>query len=334
MTRRLTVDADRPDPAAIAEAAEVIRRGGLVAFATETVYGLGADATNPAAVARIFAAKGRPATNPLIVHVEDLTRARSCVAEWPEVADRLALAFWPGPLTLVLPRSAIVPDLIAAGGATVGVRMPASAVALALIAAADRPIAAPSANRSNRISPTTADHVRKDLAGRIEMILDAGPAAAGIESTVLDLAQGPPFRILRPGPIGEEALRRFGLEIDAAATIAEVSAPQSSPGQLPVHYAPRTRAVRLAAERCRGFDWPARAGLIVVGGAIPDGLPAAIDAVCLDTPEHASAALYATLHRLDDLGLDLIAVVPPPDEPRWRAVLDRITRATTPLGGG
>lgn len=330
MTRHLAIDPDRPDPAAIAEAAAVIRAGGLVAFGTETVYGLGADATNPAAVARIFAAKGRPSTNPLIVHVDGPAMARTCVAAWPEMADRLVAALWPGPLTLVLPRSPLIPDLVTAARGTVGVRMPASPVALALIAAAGRPIAAPSANRSNRISPTTAGHVLKDLDGRIDLILDAGPARAGIESTVLDLAHGPPHRILRPGPIGEDDLRPFGLEIGTGAMIVPEATPQASPGQLAVHYAPRTPALRMSRDAAATFAWPARAGLIVVGHEIPPALPDRIDLVILPTPERAAAALYATLHRLDDLGVDLIAVIPPPDEPRWRAVLDRITRATRP----
>ncbi len=203
-TRVLQVDRDEPDPAAISEAARVLRAGGLVAFATETVYGLGADATNPEAVARIFEAKGRPSTNPLIVHVADKADALACVAEWPGRADRLADRFWPGPLTLVLPRSSIIPDIVTAGQETVGVRVPRSGVARWLILEAGCPVAAPSANRSTGISPTEARHVLKDLDGKVDLVLDSGPTGVGIESTVLDLSgtehpTAPPARCCDPG---------------------------------------------------------------------------------------------------------------------------------------
>ena len=183
----------------------MLRRGGLVAFATETVYGLGADATDPAAVTRIFEAKGRPDANPLIVHADGPDMARSCVANWPDEARLLAEACWPGPLTLVLPRSARIPDVVTAGLETVGVRVPDTRVARSLIARAGRPVAAPSANRSTGISPTLARHVLKDLDGRIDLILDSGPTALGLESTVLDLSRDSP-RLLRPGPFSREFL--------------------------------------------------------------------------------------------------------------------------------
>src|SRR5437660_12869477 len=175
------------EPAAIAEAAAVLRRGGLVAFPTETVYGLGGNALDPAAVARIFAAKGRPATNPVIVHVADAAGVPLVAAAWPDPAARLAARFWPGPLTLVLPRRPEVPDVVTAAGPTVAVRVPAHPVARALLRAAGVPVAAPSANRSSELSPTTAEHVLRGLGGRIDLILDAGPCPGGIESTVLDL---------------------------------------------------------------------------------------------------------------------------------------------------
>ncbi len=175
----------------------MLRRGGLVAFATETVYGLGADATDPAAVTGIFEAKGRPAVNPLIVHADGLEMARSCVASWPEEARILAEACWPGPLTLVLPRSARIPNVVTAGRETVGIRVPDTRVARLLIARTGRPVAAPSANRSTGISPTLARHVLKDLDGRIDLILDSGPTALGLESTVVDLSRDSP-RLLRP----------------------------------------------------------------------------------------------------------------------------------------
>ena len=214
-TRVIAVDPDQPDPAAIAEGARVIRDGGLVAFATETVYGLGADATNPEAVARIFEAKGRPPTNPLIVHVEGKEAARPCVADWPARAEILADRFWPGPLTLVLPRSGIIPDIVTAGQETVGVRVPKPPIARWLILEAGRPIAAPSANRSNRISPTEARHVLKDLDGRIDLILDSGPTTIGIESTVLGIWNSCP-RILRRAKSlmvrsSRHLARRFGI---------------------------------------------------------------------------------------------------------------------------
>src|SRR5690348_13744143 len=186
---------------AIAEAARILRAGGLVAFPTETVYGLGANALDASAVARIFAAKGRPANNPLIIHIADASDVRKVVADWPESAGRLAERFWPGPLTLVLPRCDAVPDAVTAGGPTVAVRVPAHPVAQALVRAAGVPIAAPSANRSMELSPTRAEHVLRGLDGRIDVLLDGGPTAGGIESTVLDLTATPP-RLLRPGLIG------------------------------------------------------------------------------------------------------------------------------------
>src|SRR5579872_2410044 len=185
---------------AIDRAAELLRAGRLVAFPTETVYGLGAKALSAEAVARIFAAKGRPAYNPVIVHVSDAGAAQELVADWPDIADRLAAAFWPGPLTLVLPKSLLVPDEVTAGSQTVAVRVPSHAVALALLRAAGAPVAAPSANRSMLLSPTTAEHVLEGLDGRIDAVLDAGPAPGGIESTVIGLADSPP-RLLRPGLI-------------------------------------------------------------------------------------------------------------------------------------
>ncbi|MCS6777324.1 MAG: L-threonylcarbamoyladenylate synthase, partial [Chloroherpetonaceae bacterium] len=197
-TRVLPVNPVHPEPGAIAQGADCLRAGGLVAFPTETVYGLGASALDAAAVARIYAAKGRPAHNPVIVHVADVVQARSLVTEWPEQADLLAARFWPGPLTLVLPRNAQVPDIVAAGGPTVAIRWPAHPVAQALIRAAGVPVAAPSANRSMHISPTRAEHVLRGLTGKIDLVLDGGPTPGGIESTVLDVTAMPP-RLLRPG---------------------------------------------------------------------------------------------------------------------------------------
>src|SRR4051812_20749755 len=185
--RVIQVDADAPG-AAVREAAAVLRDGGLVAFPTETVYGLGARALDPASVARIYEAKGRPSYNPLIVHVATVDAARALSSAWPEAADRLAERFWPGPLTLVVPRAPVIPDAVSAGLDTVGVRIPGHPVAHALLEAAGIPVAAPSANRSMGVSPTTAEHVRRSLGGRVDLILDGGPCPVGIESTVLSLA--------------------------------------------------------------------------------------------------------------------------------------------------
>ncbi len=197
-TELLAVDPFSPEPERIARAAEVLRRGGLVAFPTETVYGLGANALDPNAVAGIFHAKGRPANNPVIVHVAEARDVLRVVADWPEIAERLAQRFWPGPLTLVLPKRAGVPDVVTAGGPTVAVRVPAHPVALALLRAVGVPIAAPSANRSTQLSPTRAEHVQRGLDGLIDLILDGGPTTGGLESTVLDVTTTPP-RLLRPG---------------------------------------------------------------------------------------------------------------------------------------
>ena len=206
-TRVLQVDPEHPSPDAWDEAAHVLSQGGLVAFATETVYGLGAVATNESAVARIFEAKGRPSVNPLIVHVDGIGQARQCTATWSETAQLLAEHFWPGPLTMVLPRSALIPHIVTAGRETVGLRVPATTIAHGLIERVGQPLAAPSANRSNRVSPTCGEHVLADLDGRIDLILDSGPTTVGLESTVLDLTRSP-LRILRPGPIGPRELEQ------------------------------------------------------------------------------------------------------------------------------
>ncbi len=246
-----SIDPVSPDEPTLREAAGILRAGGLVAFATETVYGLGADATNPAAVARIFEAKGRPATNPLIVHVPHRILARRCVADWPEHAEILAKRFWPGPLTLVLPRSELIPDIVTAGHQTVGVRVPQTTVARRLIARARCPIAAPSANRSSGISPTLARHVAADLGDRVDLILDSGQTTVGLESTVLDLTTREP-RILRPGPITAEAMEHVlgGVRVrEAIGNSAAPDRPLTSPGQMAVHYAPARRPCGCAAPK-------------------------------------------------------------------------------------
>ncbi len=333
-TRIIPVDPHEPDPAVLSEAAEILRRGGLVAFATETVYGLGADATDLKAVAQIFEAKGRPAFNPLIVHADGLPMVRSCVAAWPDSAQRLAARFWPGPLTLVLPRSKRIPDLVTAGRETVGVRIPRMNIARRLIEAVGRPIAAPSANRSTRISPTLAAHVLQDMDGRIDLILDSGQTALGLESTVVDLTSRPP-RMLRPGPILAEGIAHAceGLCVHESVDDPPTDRP-ASPGQMAIHYAPRTRSVRVEEPRqLAGLAWPGRAALIVVGEHVLPALPASLShRFELATPEVATQDLYIVLHRCDALGVDLIVVVPPPDQPGWRRSATDYARTTRPIG--
>ena len=332
-TRVLKVDPDHPDDAILDEAARILRAGGLVAFPTETVYGLGADATNPEAVARIFEAKGRPAFNPLIVHADGPDRVQPYIADWPKSAERLASEFWPGPLTLVLPRTKLVPDVVTAGQETVAIRVPESVLARRLIERLGLPIAAPSANRSNGISPTQASHVLKDLDGRIELILDGGPTVLGLESTVLDLTTRIP-RLLRPGSITLNQLQHAlgGPKIRTTAGEPSPERPMS-PGQLPVHYAPRTPTLRIEAADLGRFAWPEGVALLLIGGhALPE-LPPHVRPVVLLTPEIAATTFYAALHAIDEAGMELIVVVPPPDRVEWHALRDRLWRASRPWPG-
>ena len=297
----------------LTRAAELIRAGGLVAFPTETVYGLGANALDAAAVARIFAAKGRPRNSPLIVHVDSIEMARTLVREWPDAADKLARRYWPGPLTLVLPKRPSIPDIVTAGLATVGLRIPAHPIALALIRAAGVPIAAPSANPFTMLSPTTAEHVRESLGSAVDLVLDGGPTTVGIESTVLSLAGGQPL-LLRPGVIPLPDIESLIGPVQVVDGI-EVSGAHASPGMHPRHYRPRTRLLLLPADA----DPPAGRGeWLRLGREMPAD------------PSAYAAALYATLHRLDAAGLDWIAVEPPPDTPEWAGVRDRLKRAAAP----
>jgi L-threonylcarbamoyladenylate synthase len=332
----LPVDAAAPQPEMIEQAAAVLRRGGLVAFPTETVYGLGAHALDRAAVAGIFLAKGRPTNNPLIVHVAEMSEVTRIAADFPELAVRLARQFWPGPLTLVLPRGDCIPDLVTAGGSTVAVRVPAHPVAQALLRASGLPVAAPSANRSSQLSPTWPDHVLRSLEGRIDLLLDGGPTRAGIESTVLDLTTSPP-RLLRPGPIGVEALRALIGEIGLpVASAAPASAALPSPGMLSRHYAPRTplecplEDERRVAELCRAGM---RVGWLALGKPSAESAePRSPDVRMLTLPPDPAAyaaQLYSALHVLDDSGVDRIVVTLPPDTPEWLAVRDRLRRASS-----
>jgi L-threonylcarbamoyladenylate synthase len=322
-TRTLAVDRDAPDPAALDEAAAVLRAGGLVAFATETVYGLGADATSERAVRAIFAAKGRPADNPLIVHVADAAMARQYAAVWPAAAERLA-ELWPGPLTLVVPKATSIPAVTSGGLSTVGLRVPVPAVARGLVAAAGVPLAAPSANRSEHVSPTRAEHVLADLDGRIELVLDSGPTDVGIESTVIDLSGDVP-RVLRPGPLGVERLAaHLGLRVEEGPG----SGPARSPGQRVRHYAPRTPALRVGSPAAleRLSLGPEDAVLLVGHPGAVLRVPARV--IELPDPEIAAQSLYATLRACDARGARRIVVVMPPEVAGWKAVRDRLLRAT------
>ncbi|MGH7178317.1 MAG: L-threonylcarbamoyladenylate synthase [Tepidisphaeraceae bacterium] len=297
----------------IARAVGILRGGGVVAFPTETVYGLGADATNPRAIARLFEIKARPATNPLIVHVADESFARRFAREWLPAATKLVARFWPGPLTLVVPRTNAIVAEVTAGLDTVGLRAPDHPLALELLRAFGGPIAAPSANKSSHVSPTTAQHVHDELGGAVELILDGGPCRVGIESTVLDLSVDPP-RILRLGAVTREMIESVIGPVDASGTISEVTAPAKSPGQLERHYAPRTPAFRFEARDRSKLDLT-NAGVIEVIG----------------DPDDYARRFYARLREMDSKKLCVIYIQMPPDAPLWAAVRDRIIRATSPL---
>ncbi len=326
------VDPERPDPGALADAVAVLRAGGLVAFPTETVYGLGARALDPAAVAKVFAAKGRPSGHPLIAHVEGEEGARAIAREWSERASRLARAFWPGPLTLVVPRGSKVPAAVTGGGDSVAVRAPAHAVALALLRALGEPLAAPSANRYQTLSPTTAAHVVKSLGDAVDLVLDGGPCAAGIESTVLDLCADPP-RVLRPGAFDLARLRVVVPEVVYDAGVVAGEGTHASPGMDARHYAPRARVVLVAGRAAAGARAEQEAtstagavGLVLCGapleparGVIARSLP--------DDPERYGRDLFATLHALDDAGCVIVVIEDVPEDLRWWAIADRLRRA-------
>jgi L-threonylcarbamoyladenylate synthase len=343
------VDPRHPDPGVVGLAATMLRHGKLVAFPTETVYGLGANALDPVAVAAIYAAKGRPAWNPVIAHVPDVAAARALARSWPDAADRLAAAFWPGPLTLVVPKAAHVPDVATAGLDAVALRVPDHPVALALLRAAGVPVAAPSANRFTQISPTTARHVQASLGDRIDCILDGGPCAVGIESTVVDCTGGEVV-ILRPGMITADdltqALHGTGIAVRIAArTVSHRAGPDGAdpapraPGMADRHYAPQGDvwlfdptqrdevAAALRARAATGTE--AGTGLIralLRTATLP--LPAASVVPMPDDPAAYAQRLYATLHDADSDGAVLILIEQPPDDPRWSGVRDRLSRAS------
>jgi L-threonylcarbamoyladenylate synthase len=328
--------------AAVKRAAELLRAGEVVALPTETVYGLAANALDEKTVSKIFQIKGRPANNPIIVHVASIEMGKHCVADWPADANKLAKAFWPGPLTLVLPRTKEIPDIVTAGGPTVGVRWPSHPLIQAVIRECGFPLAAPSANLSSQISPTNAEHVRKQLGGRIPLIIDGGQSQVGIESTVLDLTpllrpkKGPP-EILRPGMIHAESLAAVcGGEVRSPKSKAQSSHfPLHSPGLLKRHYAPKAKLLvlnwndetdlkaRLAALRvARGTCH------LIAHSRIPSSIPLANVCVIPHDAEAFARAIYAELHRCDEAGAEWIVVEAPPDLAEWSAIADRLRRAS------
>lgn len=334
----LTVHPTHPDGAVIAQAAKRLSRGELVVFPTETVYGLGADALDENAVARIFEAKGRPAWNPVILHVADTEAARALTTQWPEDAQRLADAFWPGPLTLVLPKHHDVPDIATAGLPAVAIRVPAHPVALDLLRAVGRPIAAPSANRFTQVSPTTAGHVMASLGDRVDCIIDGGPCDVGIESTVVDLCGDEP-RLLRPGIITRgqiEAVLRRAVSVPTARVSTDAAAPQRSPGMAERHYAPRAdvwlfdehQGREIAAALATSRDDATRGPVIAL--LLRAVVPIDADDVVIRMPSDPvryARALYAALHSADEHGARLVVIERPPDEDAWTAVRDRLSRA-------
>lgn len=326
----LRIDPEHPEPEILERAAGVLRRGGLVSFPTETVYGLGADARSEEAVRGIFTAKGRPSFNPLIVHVADLARARELSSAWPEAAERLGSHFWPGPVTVVVPKRPEIPDLVTAGLPSVAVRVPAHPVAHALLRHAGIPVAAPSANRYTQLSPTRAEHVVKGLAGRVDLVLDGGPTDVGIESTVIDVT-GPVPVLLRPGSIPRAELEAVvGPLSRPVAREGEEARP--SPGMVRRHYSPRAELLLYTADGRAAMEEAARAAAAAgrrVGALLLTPLDAPVD-VRVEMPADPGAyatRLYAALHDLDDAGCDLILADAVPAAAAWAGVRDRLSRA-------
>jgi L-threonylcarbamoyladenylate synthase len=311
---------------------ELLRASEVVALPTETVYGLAANALDPQAVAGIYEIKGRPAHNPIIVHVATIEMAKRCVAKWPAAADRLARAFWPGPLTLVLPRAKEIPDVVTADGPTVGVRWPSHPFIQAVIRECDLPLAAPSANLSTRLSPTTAQHVRRHLGHRLRLIVDGGPSQVGIESTVLDLTERPP-KILRPGMVHEGALAAVIGKVSGAGCQVSGEGALRSPGLLRKHYAPSARLLVLSWKddaELRSHLRPDTPHLtrcfVIAHTRIPSAEGFGRVSVVPHDAEAFARALYAELHECDEAGAELIVVEALPDSEEWRAIADRLQR--------
>jgi L-threonylcarbamoyladenylate synthase len=317
--------------AAVKRAAELLCAGELVALPTETVYGLAANAFDQTAVEKIFQAKGRPSHNPIIVHVASLDMTQRCVADWPELAEKLANAFWPGPLTLVLPRSEKIPDAVTAGGKTVGVRWPGHPFIQAVIRACDFPLAAPSANVSNQLSPTNAGHVKKSLGGKIPLIVDGGQSQVGIESTVIDLTVQPP-RVLRPGMIHAESLLAVTGELSVG--FGDGKEILRSPGLLKKHYSPKAKLVILSWGNERDLESQIQNQTLKIENVhiiahtnIPLSEKFGRISVIPHDPEAFARAIYAELHQCDESGAELIIVEALPNTAPWLAVKDRLQRA-------
>lgn len=342
MASILATDTPELFTAAVVQAAALLREGQVVAVPTETVYGLAANAFNATAVARIFEVKGRPSHNPIIVHVSGTDMARQCVMDWPETARELARHFWPGPLTMVLPRSAIVPDIVTAGGPTVGIRWPQHPFMQAVIQACGFPLAAPSANPSNRISPTNARHVAESLGRRIPLIVDGGASEVGIESTVVDLTSGRP-KILRPGMISASEIMACVSTKEPASLAREPDRATShlkSPGMLKKHYSPKSKMVL-----CRWRDEEDLRRRVVALGVHPDRVHIlAYERIPTDPkwasvhrlpgdPKNYARRFYAALHAVDLPETQLILVEAVPDDETWSAVADRLRRAAAQEGG-
>jgi L-threonylcarbamoyladenylate synthase len=348
MTTILTVDTEHPDLRVISAAAEAIRDGCLVAFPTETVYGLGAHALDVAAIGRLFQAKGRPATDPMIVHIARQAQLADIVQEIPRVAHELIATFWPGPLTLILPKREHVPDAVTAGRPTVGVRVPAHPVARALLDAAGVPIAAPSANRFSRPSPTTAQHVMSDLPGVVDLILDAGPTPVGVESTVLDLTVSPPV-VRRPGGVTVEQLQLILPTVIMNTAALTASASQPSPGQLLRHYAPAHALTLYLGPTDRVVGRLAEDVRAAVARGLKVGVLAPAEDLVALAPRLAAVAaagrvltrpygsrlnvaaaardLYHALRELDAEEIDVILATAPEPRGLGAAIVDRLTRA-------
>jgi L-threonylcarbamoyladenylate synthase len=314
----------------INQAVKILRAGGLVSFPTETVYGLGADATNSAAVKKIYQIKGRPPTNPLIVHVADAAAARRYARIWPPAAGKLSAKLWPGPITLVLQKNPQIVDDATAGLGSVALRAPDHPLAQLLLREFDGPIAAPSANPSTRISPTTAKHVADQLGDRVDLILDGGPCRVGIESTVLDLTSEIP-RILRPGGIDRETIESIIGPVELIEVVTKDSQPAASPGQHLVHYSPKTpcfrfeRAADLHSENLHGK----MVAILLSQSQAKAKFPSGVQIIEMPAdPNDYARRIYAVLHELDEANFDSIWIEFPPDAPAWHAVRDRIRRAS------
>lgn len=331
-TKVLTVETAAQFKVAVEEAVALLRAGELVALPTETVYGLAASALDAKAVEKIYEVKRRPAHNPIIVHVASLGMAKDCVTQWTADAEALARHFWPGPLTLVLPKSGAIPNLVTAGGNTVGVRFPSHPLMRRVIEGCGSPLAAPSANLANQLSPTTAQHVVEGLRGTIPLVVDAGPTSVGIESTVLDLSSDNP-RVLRPGMISTERLSQvIGRLVDSGPDHSQTL---KSPGLLAKHYSPRARMIMRswkddaelsALLATSGIQ--AEATHVIAYERIPESNPFGRVAIIPHDEDAYARAIYAELHRSDELGAKLIVVERPPSGESWEGIHDRLRRAS------